>query len=321
MRGAREESRYDYDVGFVFRNGVVVLAACAAAFGCSLSSGYTSDPSTAETTNDVNKGTSEAGPGGGGGGGGSGGGGGGGGVSDGGAGLEGNPDAGNVAKSTFCMSDGGGALLACDDFDESMMLASNWVKDEQGAGSIVLDSIDAKSAPNSVLATVPAHATNYLYHDVQLKTGAGNGAFAIELDANVTADLNASGSNIANNYACILQVPSDQREYVSLCFGKTESAAYINTFSGAGALTNTKVPLSFVMPQGSWHHFRVAFTFAQSGSLSVEIDGMKVGGVSGVRTADTKATLLYVYPEIGLETDGQWGNTTARFDNVRLMQQ
>ena len=96
MRGAREESRYDYVVGFVFRNGVVVLAACAAAFGCSLSSGYTSDPSTAETTNDVNKGTSEAGPGGGGGGGGSGGGGGGGGVSDGGAGLEGNPDAGNV---------------------------------------------------------------------------------------------------------------------------------------------------------------------------------------------------------------------------------
>ncbi len=292
---------------------MAVVGACATAFGCSLSSGYTSDPPTDQTLNEVTKATPDAGTNGGGGGGG-------GGVPDAGAGVPPNPDAGNVSKSTFCMGDAGGALLACDDFDESKTLGSNWGRDEQGAGAIAVDSADAKSAPNSVLVTVPAHATNYIYHDVQLKTGVGNGAFAIELDLNTTADLATSGSNIANDYACVLQIPSDQREYTSLCFGKTEAAAYINTFNNAGTLTSTKVPLSATMPQGSWHHFRVSFTFGQAGSLTVEMDGLKVGSLSGIRTADPKAALLYVYPEIGLETDGQWGSTTARFDNVRLTQ-
>lgn len=293
----------------------MVLAACVAAFGCSLSSGYTSDPPN-EQTQDVNKTTPDAaatdagsssGHSGGGG-------------TDGGEGIAPNPDAGQVVKSSFCMMDAGGSLLACDDFDESTTLAGNWGRDEQGAGTIALDSTASKSAPNSVLASLPAHTTNYIYHDVGLQTGVGNGAFAIEFDLNTTADMAASGSNIANNYACPLQINSDQREYVSLCYGKTEAAAYVNTFNNAGTLTTTKIPLSMPMPQGSWHHFRVSFTFAVSGSVTVEMDGTKIGGLSGMRTTDPKAALLYVYPEIGLETDGQWGATTARFDNVRLTQ-
>jgi hypothetical protein len=94
----------------------------------------------------------------------------------------------------------------------------------------------------------------------------------------------------------------------------------VNTFNNAGTLTTTKIPLSMPLPPGSWHHFRVSFTFAVSGSVTVEMDGTKIGGLSGMRTTDPKAALLYVYPEIGLETDGQWGATTARFDNVRLTQ-
>ena len=290
----------------------LVVSLTTAAVGCSLSSDYTSDPNNAPLNEGaVPKVDASA-------------------VSDGGGGGGKNADdsgvkqfdtdAGNVAKSVFCMADAGGALLACDDFDKSTTLASNWVRDEQGAGQVGLDSTDSKSVPNSVLAQVPAHASNYMYHDVQIETGAGTGSFSLELDLFATVDLATSGSNIDVNFACVVQIPTDQKPYLSLCIGKTESAGYISTFNSSGTLTMTKVPMSTPIPLNAWHHFRVAFTLSQSGGMTIEMDGAKVGGIAGQRTADPKNPIQYVYPEIGLETDGQWGNTTARFDNVRLTQ-
>jgi hypothetical protein len=292
---------------------MLTLVACATAVGCSLSSDYASEPSAQQEVAGPKGSSVDAGSGGGGGGNGGGG-------NEGGTLIAPDPDAGNIVQSTFCMQDAGGQLLACDDFDQSTTLAANWARDEQGAGQIGLDSKDAKSAPSSILASIPAHTTNFMYHDIGLQTGVGSGAFSLEFDVFVTVDLATTGANIANNYACIAQISTDQDAYTSLCIGKTEAAGYMNTFSSTGTLTTTKIPMTANLQLDGWHHVRIAYAFAQTGSMTIQIDGNKLASFTGRTMNPKKPAVQYVYPEIGLETDGQWGATTARIDNMRLTQ-
>jgi hypothetical protein len=229
---------------------------------------------------------------------------------------------GVLPMSTFCKEDAGGTLLACDDFDESTTLANQWGVYYQGAGSIAIDSKDSKSMPNSVLATVPAHTTNYLYQDIQVQTGIGDGKFVLDFDFYATSDLANSGSDITVNYACPVQIFTDQAPYASVCYGKTELAAYIVSFNTTTKGAIQKTTLGTTPPLNAWHHMEVSFIFSSAGSISVTMDGTKLGTSATYKTVPGSGTAAaYVYPDLGLETDGNWGNSTARFDNVRLIQQ
>jgi hypothetical protein len=307
---------------------IVVIALVGAA--CSYGTDYTSDapPSTSDldsdsgTTTHVDGSTSSSDDAGGGGGGGM--------TTDGGEGLmamreSGAPsDAGSgmVPMTPFCKLDAGGTLLACDDFDESMTLANQWGIYYQGAGSIAIDSKDSKSMPNSVLASVPAHATNYLYQDIEVQTGLGSGKFQLEFDFYATTDLANSGADITTNYACPVQIFTDQAPYASICYGTTELAAYIVSFNASAAGAIQKTSLAPAPPLNAWHHMIVTFSFSATGSISVAMDGKTLGTSATYKTQAPASgkPAAYVYPELGLETDGKWGDTTARFDNVRLIQ-
>lgn len=251
------------------------------------------------------------------------------GTNDGSRGFDGTTsagDAGNVGPdgapvTRFCETNGGASVLVCTDFDDSMSLPTGWSTDVHLAGTLGVTSADSLSAPRALEAFVPAHASGNPYQQLAWVAPQGTGRFGIELDFKASVDLAATDSTGATAFVCPIEVSTEAMPNAQVCFGKTYFGATIETYDDDAGLPGSahqdfmKAPPTLEV----WHHLRVTVAFLPTnGGVTVELDNVMLGTTPNGRTVQPSTPTGMVRIDLGVDSNGHFGDTRIRFDNVRI---
>lgn len=199
------------------------LASAAFAFACSTDDGGASPANDAGQDAEVDAGQADSG---------------------------GSLDAADAAPPRCLGVDAGGAILFCDDFDGTL---DGWQTATTAGGQVGVDAQSSTSAPNALLATLPA-LTN---------AGQSSGELVRSLDISspqlfVRANVRFESAGVPSGGAVILlslELAADQ----SVSLMMTQGGLVVHETSGA---TSNDTTLSPAPAQSTWLEMSLSFDFA-----------------------------------------------------------
>ncbi len=190
------------------------------------------------------------------------------------ASVDGGSDASHVGFCAGHPASSGGASF-CDDFDDGQPLTVAWPSSERtppDVTTLAIDSDASVSTPSSLLASVPANATNAsMKSNAYVNVGSTTKGFHLEFDASIEQDDPTGGLFFAS--VRIGSGPDTSRYILTLhTVANHQLALQEQSPSDGGPQMAFSSNLTFTIVPGAWFHIELDLDLAAP-SVSMNIDG------------------------------------------------